>query len=108
LGKYLGNQAYRFYERDILDLRKEYTLTEFFEQLFDYLFPLDFCMQQCQRFIECKQDTKLSVRDYLHQLQNIADMVGNINEREMVRQFWMNCQPYIRALLVDKGYEPNT
>ncbi|KAG1768668.1 hypothetical protein EDD22DRAFT_843948 [Suillus occidentalis] len=108
IGKYLGGQAYRFYERDILDLRKGYTLTEFFEQLFDYVFPPDFRMQQRQRFLECKQDPKNSVRDYLRRLRNIADTVGDIDEKEMVRQFWMNCQPYIKASLVDKGYEPNT
>lgn len=65
-------------------------------------------MQQQQRFLECKQDAKLLVRDYLCCLRNIADTVGDVDEREMVRQFWMNCQPYIRASLVDKGYEPNT
>jgi hypothetical protein len=46
IGKYLSGQAYRFYERDILDLQKGYSLTEFFEQLFDYVFPPDFRMQQ--------------------------------------------------------------
>jgi hypothetical protein len=35
-------------------------------------------------------------------------MAGDIDEREMVRQFWLNCQPYIKASLVDKGYKPNT
>ncbi|KAG2738352.1 hypothetical protein P692DRAFT_20758748, partial [Suillus brevipes Sb2] len=73
VGKYLGGQAYRFYERDILDLHKGYSLTEFFEQLFDYVFPPDFRMQQRQRFLECKQDPKHSVRDYLRRLRNIAD-----------------------------------
>ncbi|KAG1761943.1 hypothetical protein EDD22DRAFT_1050932 [Suillus occidentalis] len=104
VGKYLSGQAYRFYERDILDLRKPYSLTEFFEQLFDYVFPPDFRMQQQrQRFLDCKQDPKHSVRDYLRRLRNLADTVGDIDDREMVRQFWMNCQPYIKASLVDKG-----
>ncbi|KAG0697915.1 hypothetical protein DFH29DRAFT_811063 [Suillus ampliporus] len=65
VGKYLGSQAYRFYERDILDLGKDYSLTEFFEQLFNYVFPPDFQMLQCQWFLECRQEGKQSVRDYL-------------------------------------------
>jgi hypothetical protein len=63
LGKYLSGLAYRFYERDILDLQKGYSLTEFFEQLFDYIFPPDFHMQQHQKFLECRQDGKQSVCD---------------------------------------------
>ncbi|OJA13244.1 hypothetical protein AZE42_10318 [Rhizopogon vesiculosus] len=108
LRKYLGGQAYRFYERDILDLQKGYSLTEFFEQLFNYVFPPDFCMQQRQRFLECRQDSKQSVQDYLCKLRNLADTAGDVDDREMVRQFWMNCLPYLKASLVDKGYEPNS
>ncbi|KAG2127297.1 uncharacterized protein EDB93DRAFT_1109313 [Suillus bovinus] len=46
IGKYLGNNKYRFYERDILDLKKRYSLTKLFEQLFDYIFPTNFRMLQ--------------------------------------------------------------
>ncbi|KIK32092.1 hypothetical protein CY34DRAFT_102246, partial [Suillus luteus UH-Slu-Lm8-n1] len=73
LGKYLGGQAYRFFERDVLDLQKDYSMTEFFEQLFDYVFPPDFRMQQRQKFLECKQEPKHTVRDYLRRLRDLAD-----------------------------------
>jgi hypothetical protein len=29
-GKYLDGRAYKFYERNVLDLKKRYSLTEFF------------------------------------------------------------------------------
>ncbi|KIJ11621.1 hypothetical protein PAXINDRAFT_15531 [Paxillus involutus ATCC 200175] len=45
-GKYLAHSAYNFFEWDILDLKKRYTLSEYFESMFDYLFPPDFHMQQ--------------------------------------------------------------
>ncbi|KAG1825384.1 hypothetical protein EV424DRAFT_1269796, partial [Suillus variegatus] len=48
------------------------------------------------------------VRDYLRRLRNLADTAGDVTEHDIVRQFWMNCLPYIKASLVDKGYEPNT
>ncbi|KAG1840510.1 hypothetical protein F4604DRAFT_1690746 [Suillus subluteus] len=78
LGKYLGGQAYRFFERDVLDLQKDYSMTEFFEQLFDYVFPPDFRMQQRQRFLECKQDHKHTVHDYLRRLRDLADIAGDL------------------------------
>lgn len=49
-GKYLGGRAYHFFERDILDLKRRYSLMEYFEYMFDYLFPPDFRMQQCDKF----------------------------------------------------------
>jgi len=108
LGKYLAGSAYKFFERDVLDLQKKYSLTEFFEGLFDYIFPPDFRMLQRVKFSECCQEGHQSIRDYLCHLKDLADTAGDIEEQDIVRQFWMNCQPYIKASLVDKGYEPNT
>ncbi|KAG2339119.1 hypothetical protein BDR05DRAFT_1003662 [Suillus weaverae] len=84
LGKYLGGQAYRFFEQDVLDLQKNYLLTEFFEQL------------------------KHTIHDYLRRLRDLADTAGDVSEHEIVQQFWMNCKPYIKVSIVDKGYEPNS
>ncbi|KIM72358.1 hypothetical protein PILCRDRAFT_829797 [Piloderma croceum F 1598] len=41
-GKYCGGRAYKFFERDILNVRKKYLLAEYFEAMFDYLFPATF------------------------------------------------------------------
>ncbi|KIO11091.1 hypothetical protein M404DRAFT_127775, partial [Pisolithus tinctorius Marx 270] len=103
-GKYLSGRAYQFYERDILDLRKRYSLTEFFEALFDYIFPADFRMQQRDKFDACRQDHR-SVLDFLRRLQEIADTVGDIGEHEVVLAFWRRCQPYLRAELTKNGYD---
>ncbi|KAG1829927.1 hypothetical protein EV424DRAFT_1268260, partial [Suillus variegatus] len=88
IGKYLGGQAYRFYERDVLDLDKKYSMTQFFEELFDYVFPPDFRMQQRQKFFECKQEIKHTVKDYIRRLRDLADTAGDIRERDVVLQFW--------------------
>jgi hypothetical protein len=53
------------------------------------------------------QDVNFSIRDYLRKLVDLADTAGDIDECEIVRQFWINRQPYIKASLIDKGYEPN-
>jgi hypothetical protein len=63
-GKYCGGKAYKFFECDILNARKKYTLAEYFEAMFDYLFPATFRMDQrdklmrvlnmiCQHRISC-------------------------------------------------------
>ena len=103
-GKYLSGQAYQFYERDILDLKKRYSLTEFFEALFDYVFPADFRMQQRDKFDACRQEHR-SVLDFLRCLQEITDTVGDIGEHDVVLAFWRRCQPYLRAELTKNGYD---
>ena len=105
--KYLDGRAYRFYERDVLDLKKRYTLTTFFESLFDYVFPADFRMQQRDIFDACRQDGR-SVLDFLRKLQEIADTVGDISDRDVVLAFWRRCQPYLRAELTKNGYDATT
>ena len=106
-GKYLEGRAYRFYERDVLDLKKRYTLTTFFEGLFDYVFPADFRMQQRDKFDACKQDGR-SVLDFLRRLQEIADTVDDISDRNVVLAFWRRCQPYLRAELTRNRYDVTT
>ena len=91
----------------MLDLKKRYTLTTFFEGLFNYMFPADFRMQQCDKFDACKQDGH-SVLDFLRRLQEIADMVGDISDHDVVLAFWRRCQPYLCTELTRNGYDATT
>lgn len=108
-GKYLNGRAYRFYKRDVLDLKKKYTLTTaFFEGLFDYVFLADFRMQQRDKFNACRQDGR-SVLDFLRKLQEIADTVGEpISDRNVILAFWRHYQPYLCAELTKNGYDATT
>jgi hypothetical protein len=87
MGKYLGGHTYYFYKRNILDLKKGYkSLTEYFEAMFDYVFPVDFQMQQHDLFDTCEQDNQ-TVLDFLQQLHKIADTVGDFKEKDVVMAF---------------------
>ena len=104
IGKYLDGRAYQFYERNVLDLRKQCSLTEFFEDLFDYIFLADFRIQQHDKVDTCKQDG-WPVLDFLLRLQKIADTIGDVSERDVALVFWRHCQPYLRAELTRNGYD---
>ncbi|KAF9563675.1 hypothetical protein CPC08DRAFT_632496, partial [Agrocybe pediades] len=105
-GKYLEDCAYNFFERDVLSLKKEYNLTEFFSHLFDYVFPVDFRMRQRDKFDACVQDRR-SVLDYLRKLQEIADTtIGDMDDRDIVLAFWRRCQPYLRVEMTKDGMDP--
>ncbi|KIJ08247.1 hypothetical protein PAXINDRAFT_89137, partial [Paxillus involutus ATCC 200175] len=104
---YLDGRAYKFYEHNVLDLKKKYSLTEFFEALFDYIFPANFCMHQRDKLDSCRQDS-WSVLDFMRRLQEIANTVGDITECDMVLAFWCWCQFYLCAELTRNGYDSTT
>ncbi|KIM76333.1 hypothetical protein PILCRDRAFT_12925 [Piloderma croceum F 1598] len=90
-GKYCGGKAYKFFERDILNARKKYTLAAYFEAMFDYLFPATFRMDQRDRFDACTQ-REMSALDFLRQLQDIADTVGDLDDGDIILGFWRRCK----------------
>jgi hypothetical protein len=104
-GKYCTGQAYKFFERDILSSRKKYTLTEYFEAMFDYIFPATFRMDQRDKF-DAYSQRGLSALDFLRQLQNIADTVGDLDEDDIILGFWRRCRPYLKSKLAEAGLEP--
>ncbi|KAF7964565.1 hypothetical protein HWV62_5608, partial [Athelia sp. TMB] len=106
-GKYLSDKAYRFFELNVLQNRKKYrSLTEYFEDLFDYLFPPGFRMQQRDKFDRFEQ-RDLPALDFLRRIQELADTVGDLEEKDVVLAFWRRCVPYIRAELTIRGFEPS-
>lgn len=105
-GKYCTGKAYKFFERDILIGRKRYSLTEYFESMFDYLFPATFRMDQRDKFDACYQ-SEMSALDYLRKLQDIADTVGDLNENDIVLAFWRRCRSYLKSELAKAGLEPD-
>ncbi|KAF9234317.1 hypothetical protein BU15DRAFT_79141 [Melanogaster broomeanus] len=107
IGKYLTGRAYKWYDREVLNARRRFTLSEFFTGLFDYLFPHDFRTQQRDRFDACTQRGQ-SVRDFLQNLRDITDTVGDYSERDLVLAFWRRCDPYLRSGLQLKGYSGET
>lgn len=105
-GKYMTGKAYKFFEQEVLQNNKYTTLTEYFEGLFDYIFPADFRMQQRDKF-DAYQQRDMPALDYIRRLQDFADTVGDLDDSDVVLAFWRRCQPYIRAELVRSGFEPS-
>jgi len=80
-------------------------MNEFFEKLFDYVFPVDFRMQQRDKFDECRQDFR-TVLDFLRKLQEIADTIGDMTDRDIVLAFWRRSQSYLRVEMTKEHLDP--
>ncbi|KAA1472921.1 hypothetical protein DENSPDRAFT_779094, partial [Dentipellis sp. KUC8613] len=107
LGKYLSGRAYKWYDREILSAGREITLSDFFLELFDYVFPPDFRSEQRDAFDDCHQRGR-SVRDFLQNLLDLANTIGDVSDREIVVAFWRRCDSYLKVDMTREGYSPET
>ena len=77
---------------------ERWTLSLFYEELFNYCFPVDYRMQLRRTLARCHQNDK-SIAEYTYELQDLFDMIGDISERDQVLKFWNGVRPSIQKEL---------
>lgn len=95
LSYYLTDKAYDFYMQKVANDEERWTLTQFYEGLFNYCFPVDYRMQLRKTLARCHQNDR-SVTEYVHELQELFNMIGDIPEHEQVLKFWNGSRPIIQ------------
>ncbi|KIO08101.1 hypothetical protein M404DRAFT_23378 [Pisolithus tinctorius Marx 270] len=87
LSHYLMGKAHEFYVWEVLGDPYKWRLSDFFMQLFNYCFPIDFRMWQREKLQSCYQNSK-TVKNYLYELNELWNMIGETDERTKVHKFW--------------------
>lgn len=59
---------------------KSWSLHDFYAELFNYCFPVDFQMQM-QRVLVHHHQNDLSVAEYTHELLELFNIIGDISDR---------------------------
>ena len=67
LSHYLTNKAYNFYMQKVANNEAQWSLSQFYNELFNYCFPVDYRMQVRKSLARCHQNDK-SVAEYTHKL----------------------------------------
>ncbi|KIN94698.1 hypothetical protein M404DRAFT_70769, partial [Pisolithus tinctorius Marx 270] len=80
-------KAHEFYVQEVSGDPYRWRLSDFFTELFNYCFPIDFRMCQREKLQSCYQNSK-TVKNYLYELNEIWNMIGETNERTKVHKFW--------------------
>jgi len=106
LSYFLDGKAYDFYIQKVSRNEEEWTLDEFYTELFNFCFPLNYRMQMCKKLDRAYQNDK-SVSEYAHELEELFNMIGSIDEREQVVKFWKGCTPIIQRALWRDGLNPD-
>lgn len=86
LSYYLSGKAYDFYVQKVTLNEEEWSLLEFYAELFNYCFPVDYQLQMQQALVQCHENDK-SVSEYVHELQELFNMIGDIPEWDCVLKF---------------------
>ncbi|KIM39169.1 hypothetical protein M413DRAFT_12446 [Hebeloma cylindrosporum] len=79
---YLDGKAYDFYIQKVVQNEEEWTAEEFFTELFNFCFPLNYHMQMRKKLDRASRMKR-----------------HTINEREPVVKFWKGCKPVIQKAL---------
>ena len=80
LSYYLTDKAYDFYTQKVAINEEQWTVPEFYMELFNFCFPVDYRMQLRKTLARCHQNDK-SVAEYTYELQDLFNMIGNIPSR---------------------------
>ena len=98
LSYYLTDKAYDFYTQKVAINEEQWTVPEFYTELFNFCFPVDYRMQLRKTLARCHQNEK-SVAEYTHELQDLFNMIGNIPKQDQVLKFWNGAKPSIQKEL---------
>ena len=105
LSYYLTGKAYDFYTQKVAITEEYWTLPQFYQELFDYCFPVDYRMQLRKTLARCHQNDR-TVAEYTHELQELFNMIGNVSPPDQVLKFWNGARPAIQKELWKHGLNP--
>jgi hypothetical protein len=101
----LKGKAYDFFTQKVAMTVYEWSLKQFFEELFNYCFPINYRMKQRERLRKCYQNSK-TVSEFIYEIEEIINMIGLIDEQEKVIRLWEGLWPVIKKGLWRDGYNP--
>ncbi|KAK0429930.1 hypothetical protein EV421DRAFT_1692143, partial [Armillaria borealis] len=102
---FLTGKAQQFYRSMIQDQARHWRLKLFFKELYNYCFPLMYCMEQRHLLMRAFQNDK-TVREYDAILQQFFNTIGITGEREMVNRLWTGLRNEIQVGLWQERLHP--
>ena len=105
VAQFLKGQAYCYYANTLAKDYERWDLCSILVKLFNYCFPIDFCMQMHQKLEESFQGEK-TICNYAQELEMTMDMVGVDNLGEHLQHLWDSLTFSIQQALWDHKMFP--
>ena len=94
----MTGKAHEFYIRKVSSDPYRWNLHDFFLELFNSCFPVDFRSKQRRKLAECSQRGR-TVREYVSELYEFWNLIGDVSEREKVTRLWNGFQHWLQSEL---------
>ncbi|KAJ3819189.1 hypothetical protein F5880DRAFT_1510351 [Lentinula raphanica] len=107
ISNFLEGHAYTFYHSLCGDDPEEWTLYSFFTAMYNYLFPVNYRMEQRRRLLTLNQKGR-KVREHVRVFEELCSSVGIRDEHQKVGFLWESFYPSIIAELYRKDLDPET
>ena len=109
LAHYLKGKSYNFYMQKVApDDPENWDLPKFFTELFNFCFPIDYRQQMRLKMEGMTQGHNQSVSEYIHEIQEVFNMVGALTPESKVIKLWYSLRPNIQRALWRDGLHPDT
>ena len=83
LSHYLSGKVHEFYVSKVAGNPYKWRPQDFFLELFNSCFPIDFRMKQCEKLKRTYQNER-SIHDYVSELNELWNLIGDITEWDQV------------------------
>jgi hypothetical protein len=105
---FLLGRALEFYRRVIQTSGPHnWLFKKFLISLFNYVFPTDFIERQCERYERMIQGN-WTVRDYTYNHKEAALLLGDVTNRQFIRDWWRGLREEIQEQLLMMRLSPET
>ena len=99
LSYYLTGKAYNFYTQKVASNEGSWTLKQFYDELFNYCFPVDYQTQLRKNLSRCHQNER-SISEYTHELHELFNMIGDVSEHDHILKFWNGTCPVTQVATI--------
>ncbi|KAG5720615.1 hypothetical protein E4T56_gene4559 [Termitomyces sp. T112] len=107
VSEFLTGRAWTFYSREVSRAPEVWSMERFFKELFNDCFPINYRNKQRYKLQHLRQG-KMTVRDYVGELQELFPIVGSTNSKEKVVKLFNGFRTSIQWELYRMGLNPET
>ncbi|EIW64856.1 uncharacterized protein TRAVEDRAFT_108852, partial [Trametes versicolor FP-101664 SS1] len=96
VSQFLSRRAESCYQATCSEAPWEWSLGEVLEEIFNYCFPVDF-RQRMREKLELAEQGGRTVREFVHELQELFLLLGRMSEETKVEKLWYGLRPALQA-----------
>ncbi|KAF8833859.1 hypothetical protein BDN67DRAFT_916116, partial [Paxillus ammoniavirescens] len=96
LSHYLKGRAHEFYIREISNTPHKWRLRNFFLDMFNYCFPINYRTKQHEK-LKCMFQNEHTIRDYVSELNELWNLIRDVSECDKVMKLWFRLNGYIQS-----------